>query len=94
MVSFREVSGRFPTCRRAQLSCFLSTTPWCRPELEKYPLHPFSKFNLESLLLQDDLQAYRYLKQSRKNVAGVNDVTDFTALNVVVLSSQLTFRMH
>jgi myosin heavy subunit len=41
------------------------------------------------LLLDDDLDSYRYLKSSRKSVQGVNDVNDFTALKVNIVQTSL-----
>ena len=38
----------------------------------------------DTLLLQDDLDSYRYLKASRKSVQGVNDVSDFATLRVTI----------
>jgi hypothetical protein len=37
----------------------------------------------EILLLQDDLDAYRYLKGSRKSVQGMDDVAEFATLKVL-----------
>ena len=44
---------------------------------------PLCVANEEKLLLDDDLNAYRYLESSQKNVQGVNDVTDFSSLKVL-----------
>lgn len=41
---------------------------------------PDSKLMIENLLLDEDLDSYRYLQSSRKSVQGVNDIADFSAL--------------
>lgn len=47
---------------------------------------------VESLLLNDDLDSYRYLKSSRKTVQGVSDVNDFSALKVPALTKISNYR--
>jgi myosin heavy subunit len=44
---------------------------------------------VEILLLDDDLDSYRYLKSSRKSVQGVNDVNDFSTLKVNTFQAML-----
>ena len=46
--------------------------------------------NVATLLLEDDLDAYRYLKSSRKSVQGIDDISDFTTLKVSLSSQPFT----
>ena len=43
-----------------------------------------SQADEETLFLEDDLDAYRYLHGSRKTIQGVNDAKDFSSLQVLV----------
>lgn len=66
----------------------MNATTMCSINSSEVPINIFDvsflvdSADVATLLLEDDLDAYRYLKSSRKSVQGIDDISDFTTLKV------------